>query len=84
MDFTFDELTKIVKLLEAYYYDNEYKQVRVSLAPFISSNDGSPKGYIVYKHFYDKEGRTSMAMVSWEFDDLKSLLENLKSLLEKK
>ena len=55
MNFTFNELTKIVKLLEAYYYDSEYKQVRVSLTPFISSNDGSPKGYIVYKHFYDKE-----------------------------
>lgn len=75
MNFTFDELTKIVKSLESYYYDIEYKQVRVSLTPFVSSNDGSPKGYIVHKHLYDKEGRTGMAMVSWEFDDLKRLLE---------
>jgi hypothetical protein len=75
MNFTFDELTEIVKSLESYYYDNEYKQIRISLAPFVSLNDGSPKGYIVHKHFYHKDGRTGMGMVSWEFDELKSLLE---------
>jgi hypothetical protein len=79
MDFTFDELTKIVDRLHEFYSrtmnDDYNDDCEISLSPAVDIND-TPIGYAVHNRYYTKDNRRNMLIIVWTFTELKALLEN--------